>query len=180
MQLVQSTGGELRIEGLQGTKVNGGATFVAGNQVQNVKVRMMEGGSDQFMLQGKLNLRGNLSVRLDAGNVLIEGSDGPVTIGKDLDIHTGAASDVTLRNEVHVGGETTIDSGGTVNVAAGKATLPRFAAAGFSNSLEIDNPYFPLVQGSKFTYEVTEAGQVTENIANRHPARRYRTRLIYV
>ena len=163
IQIVQLAQG-LRVHGLTGTTVNGLASFDTAGKVNDVKVRMQQGGVDRFMIQGAFNLRRDLDIRLGDGAVLIEGSAGPVTIGGDLSVRTGAESDITLRNEVHVVGDTELDSGGTLNVVAGRATLPRFASATFGHSLNINNPYFPLVQGSKYTYEVEEAGQIVETI----------------
>lgn len=170
IQIVQLANGNLRVQGLDGTTVNGQPSFDTSEAVSGVRVRMRQGGADRFMIQGEFDFQGDLSVRLGAGAVLIEGSVGPVKIAGDVDIRSGVDSDVTLRNEVQILGDTKIDAGGTLNLVSGRATLPTFAAATFSNSLKIDNPYFPLVQGSVFTYEVEEGGQVIETIVVEVPA----------
>lgn len=161
IQLMSLGGGTVRVQGIN-TTVNGQAFFDTPALVEDIAIRMLQGGTDQFMIQGAFDLEGGLTARLGAGSVLIEGSAGPVVIREDLRIHTGAGGDVTLRNEVRVRGDTEIDSGGTVNVVAGRATLPDFASAVFSDSLNIDNPYFPLVVGTTYTYESVEDGEITQ------------------
>lgn len=59
---------------------------------------------------------------------------------------------VNDRNEVVVVGRTTVQSGGDAYVVSGAAGLPDFAAARFGHPLDIDNPYFPVVPGTKYTY----------------------------
>ena len=80
IQVARLTTGVYRVQGLAGTTVNGQATFDAGTGVRDVDVRMQQGGSDQFTIQGAFNLAGHLDIRLGAGNVLIEGSAGPVPL----------------------------------------------------------------------------------------------------
>ena len=70
-------------------------------------------------------------------------------------VRTGKDADVTIVNEVVVQGKTDIRAGGEVVVIAGRATVADLASATFSDGLNIDNPYFPLVPGTTSTYAVT-------------------------
>ncbi len=171
VQVSRLPSGVFHIQGFEGTTVNSQPAFDASARAQDIDVLMQQGGIDKFTIQGGFTLPGHLSVRLHDGNVLIEGSAGPVTINNDLNVRTGPNGDVTLRNEVQVRGKTDIRSAGTVNMASGRATLPRIASATFTRPLTIDNPYFPLVQKSQFKYDVTEGGTLTERIVVSVPAK---------
>ena len=164
VQVSRLPSGLFHIQGLEGTTVNGKPAIDAFADAHDIDVLMQQGGIDKFTIQGGFTLPGDLDVRLHDGNVLIEGSDGPVTIDEDLSVRTGPNGDVTLRNEVRVRGKTDIESAGTVNLASGRATLPTYASAKFSHPLTIDNQFFPLVQKSEFKYDITEGGTLTERI----------------
>ena len=87
----------------------------------------------------------------------------------DLLVTAGPDSLVNLHNDVKVGGLTEIESRGEVTAVGGQATVPNFAAASFTNSTNINNPYFPVVPGAKYKYlaEVVDedTGEIsTENI----------------
>lgn len=142
----------VRIAGLDETTVNGQEFVDLPGLSDDLLIRMRQGGEDHVEIQGGLLVPDALHARLGAGELLIEGSFAPVEIGGDLSVRTGEDGHVTLRNEVETGGATSIDSGGDVSVVGGLATLPDFAAAEFDNSLNINNPYFPLVPGAKYTY----------------------------
>ena len=60
---------------------------------------------------------------------------------------------MNLRNQVVVRGNTNIRTGGSASTDANLGILPDFAAATFSDPLNIDNPYFPLVAGTTYNYE---------------------------
>ncbi len=169
VQVSRLPSGLFHVQGLEGTTVNGQTAFDASASARDIDVFFQQGGTDRFTIQGGLTLPGDLDVRLHDGNVLIEGSTGPVTV-RDLSIRTGPNGDVTLRNEVVVRGKTAIESAGTVNMASGRATLPRFASATFTHPLTVNNSYFPQVQNSQFRYDVTEGGTLTERIVVSVPA----------
>lgn len=161
----QPNPGTIRIAGLEGTKVNGKKSVDLPRASGDLTILMEQGGEDRVAIQGPFDVRDALRGNLDAGEFLVEGSDGPVNIGGDLTVSTGDQGHVTIRNEVRVGGDTSIHGGLDANVIAGRATLPDFAAARFRNSLRINNPYFPVVRGAAWTYNSEavdeETGQVT-------------------
>lgn len=153
VEISQPTPGTIRVEGLDGTTVNGQGFTEVGGAVRNVTIQMRQGGVDQLGIQGPVRIAADLRVTLGDGELTIEGSDGPVEIGRNLNIQAGENGNVTMINEVSVGGTASIRAGGSVLAVAGLATIPDFDAARFSDSLTIDNPYFPVVPGTTWTYE---------------------------
>src|SRR5262245_21184616 len=169
MVLTQPAAGMLRITGLEGTTINAQGFFDVRSRFDDVVIGLQQGGEDQITILGPMNAPGDLRVRLGGGTFLLDGSSGPVRIGQDLGIRSRPNGDVTIRNEVRFVGDTSIGAGGSAHVVAGKAALPDFRAARFSNSLNINNPCFPLVAGTTYTYEVVELDEaggevVTERI----------------
>jgi hypothetical protein len=69
-----------------------------------------------------------------------------------VSIKTGDDGLANLRDEVVVAGKLVIRSGGDANVLSGFAGLPDFSAPTFDHSLDIDNPYFPIVPGTVYNY----------------------------
>ena len=162
VEITQPTPGTIRVEGLDGTKINGN-DFAEISGIRHVTLRLTQGGTDQVAMQGPIKITGNLRATLGAGDFLIEGSAGLIEIGRDLNVVAGPLGNVTLVNEVTVRGSTNIRTGGDTVAAAGLATLPNFGAARFSDSLTIDNPYFPLVAGTVYTYAADGIDDVTGN-----------------
>lgn len=167
--ITQPAAGRLRVTGLEGTTINGRGSFELPGRANDVELRLQQGGTDQIAILGAIDVPGHLRARLGGGTFLLDGSSGPVRIGEDLRVRSGRNGDMTIRNDVRVAGDTAIEAGGTVHVVAGQAALLDFRAARFSDSLSIDNPYFPLVVGTTYTYEVAipdDAGGevVTERI----------------
>ena len=161
--------GKIRVAGLDGTKVNGASFKDFSAAFDDLKIRMRQGGEDEVAVQGPITFTGDLDAQMGNGQLVVEGSAGAVDIGDRLYVIGGARCDVGIRNEVIVRGNATIQTGGAVDAAAGLGILPDFKSARFSNSLDIDNPYFPLVPGTVYTYEEKsvddETGEmVTERI----------------
>lgn len=145
--------GGIRVAGRDGTTING-AAFVDFRRVRDgVSIRMTQGGEDQITIAGPLYLPDDLNVTMGDGAFTLDGTVGRVTVNGDLSVHAGDAGNVSILNRVVVAGRTNIVAGGTVHVVAGRATLPSLSAATFSESLTIDNPYFPLVPGTTYTYQ---------------------------
>lgn len=153
VKISRTAAGNVRVAGLEDTTINGGSfkDFSAG--FDDLNILMRQGGSDQVALQGPIRVAGNLTAQLGDGELVIEGSVAAVDIGANLAVLGGAHCDVRLRNEVIVRGKTMITTGGSTTAHANLGILPDFKAAHFSNSLKIDNPYFPLVPGTVYTYE---------------------------
>ena len=146
IEVTQPTPGTIRVQGLDGTTVNGRAASVT-TGVRHMTFQMTQGGADQVAMQGPVSIAGNLRATLGDGDFNLEGSGGPIEIGRDLFVVAGSQGNVSLLNNVTVRGTTNIRSGGNAVASAGLATLPNFAAAVFSDPLTIDNPYFPFVPG---------------------------------
>ena len=150
--ITRAAAGVIRVWGEDDTTVNGEEFVDLRRMSDDLRIRMRQGGEDHVEIQGRLAVPDDLCAGLGAGELLIEGSFGPVEIGGDLAVRTGDDGHVNLRNEVEVDGQTSIESGGDVNVVGGLATVPNFAAARFTDSLNINNPYFPVVPGARYTY----------------------------
>lgn len=153
VEISQPTLGSIRVEGLEGTTVNGQPFKEVSGLVLTVALRLRQGGEDQIAIFGPVRIVGNLRAAMGDGDITIEGSAGPVNIGRNLIVRGGENASLTLINEVFVRGQTNIEVGGSVVATSGQATIPDFTAASFSDSLNIDNPYFPLVQGATWTYD---------------------------
>ncbi len=167
--IAEPVAGTIRVTGVSGTTINGRESVDLTGRLDDVRIRLQQGGEDEIAILGALRVPGNLDVQMGDGSFLLDGSSGPMRIGKELKVTSGRGSDVTIRNDVRVAGKTTINAGGTVNVVAGQAELPDYTQANFSDSLTIDNPFFPLQVGTTYTYEGVEfdaAGNeiVTETI----------------
>lgn len=163
LEISQPTPGTIRVQGLEGTTVDGQAFREFPNTPKNLSVQMQQGGTDQVGIIGPLELSGDLRAKLGRGQFNVEATAGPVHIGDELFVRTGTAADVTLVNELVVDGKTDIRAGGEVVAISGRATIPTFARATFSDSLNIDNPYFPLVPVTTSTYAVEGINEVTGN-----------------
>jgi len=150
--ITQLAAGTIRIAGLEQTTVNGKPSVDVQNFSGDLLVQMQQRGDDNVAIMGPLNVPHDLRARLSAGELVIEGSSGLVNIGNNLNVQTGRDGHLTIRNEVKTGGGTSIDAGGDVNFVGARATLPDFASAKFDNSLKINNPYFPVVPGTIYTY----------------------------
>jgi len=121
-------------------------------QLMGSLIIRMQSGEDKVAIQGGFSIPHDLRANLTAGELVIEGSNGQVNIGGNLSVRTGRQGHLTIRNEVRIGGETSVVAGGDVNYLSGHATLPDFASARFNNSLNINNPYFPIVPGAGYVY----------------------------
>jgi len=153
VEISQPTPGTIHVEGLDGTTVNGRGFAEVTGLVRSVTIQLRQGGDDQVTIQGPVAIAADLRASLGDGELTIEGSAGPVEIGRNLAIRAGENGNVTMVNAVSVEGATNIRAGGEVVAASGLTTLPDFDAASFSDSLTIDNPYFPVVPGTTWTYE---------------------------
>ena len=152
VRIVRRSPTTTRVIGLEGTRVNGRSFVDFTGVLDDLTVSMRQGGDDQVQVQGPITIGGDVDGQIGDGEFIVEGSAGRVEIRGDLDL-TAGAGDVKLRNEVVVNGESDLRAGGAVTAAANLGIVPDFAAARFSDPLDIDNPYFPLVPGTKYTYE---------------------------
>jgi hypothetical protein len=150
--ITRRSSGKIRIAGEEDTAVNGRRFVDLPQMSDDLLILMRQGGADHVEIQGRFAVPGDLNAQLGAGELLIEGTSGPVEIAGDLIVSTDEDGHVTLRNEVEAGGGTSVESGGDVNFVGGLATVPNFAAARFGNGLNINNPYFPVVPGAKYRY----------------------------
>jgi hypothetical protein len=162
---IKSAGaGKVRIAGADDTEVNGRASVVL-SLAGNLIIRMQPGGQDNISLQGPLEIAGDLRAQFGKGDFFVEGTSGAVTIDGNLDAHSSSDGNITARNEVHVRGKTSMDTKGDVTASSAVATQPTFSASNFHNPLNINNPYFPVVPGSKRVYESRavdeDTGEVT-------------------
>jgi hypothetical protein len=160
VQIVQHQPGTIRVRGLEDTTVNGEEFVNFAVALNDVRVHTRQGGEDTVEIQGPLQLGGGVHARLGEGVLVIEGTLGPVEIAGDVTVRPGSGGDVQFRNEVIVHGRT-VAKGGDVTAAATPGVIADFDAASFTNSLNIDNPYFPLVPGTVYTYEETETDDET-------------------
>jgi hypothetical protein len=151
--ITQPTAGALRIAGSDNTTINGNPSLDVPQFAGNLIIQMQEGGEDQVVAFGPLNLPHDLRARITAGQLVVEGSEAPLTIGGNLTVRMGKNGTAILRNDVATAGQVSIDAG-EVNFVGGHATLPDFAAARFDNGLKIDNPYFPVVPGTVYKYHI--------------------------
>lgn len=154
----------LRVTGLDETTVNGEESVDLPMLTDDLIVLMTQGGEDAVEIQGQLAVPGDLRADMGAGELLVEGSDGPVTIGNDLIVRTGRFGNVILRHDVQVGDDASIRSGGEVQLVSGQAEVPDFDANDFDNPLDINNPYLPYVQGAKWEYEAEEVDEDTGEV----------------
>lgn len=142
-----------RVTGLEGTRVNGRSFIDFSDALDDVRLSLRQGGTDQVQIQGPLKIGGDLSGQIGEGEFIVEGSAGRVEIAGDMNVAAFNEGDVTIRNDVLVRGDADIRAGGSATAAANLGIVPDFGAARFSHPLDIDNPYFPLVPGTKYTYE---------------------------
>ncbi len=164
--IAEPVAGTVRITGVSGTTINGRASVDLTGRLDDVRIRLRQGGEDQVAILGALRVPGNFAVQMGDGSFLLDGSSGQVRIGKELKVTSGRSGDVTIRNDVRVAGKTTINAGGTVNVVAGQAELLDYTKATFSDSLTIDNPYFPLEVGTIYTYEAATFDAAGDEVVN--------------
>ena len=162
IKITRTAAGKIRVAGLEGTKVNGGPwkEFAAGT-FDDLKIRLRQGGEDQVAIEGPIKFAGDVDAQLNNGGFVIEGSAGAAEVGEELKVLGGSRCDVTLRNEVIVHGNTTIQTGGSVTAVANPSTVPNFNSARFTNPLDVDNPYFPLIPGAKYVYEQRSVDEET-------------------
>jgi hypothetical protein len=155
----------LRVEGKEGTRINGRAFADFSGALDDVRVNLRQGGEDKAEIQGPLNIGGNLSGQFGDGEFAVEGSAGAVVVAGNVSIVSTGEGDVALRNELRVSGNTSVRTAtGSASAAAALGIVPDFAAARFSNPLDIDNPYFPLVVGTKYTYEERSVDEETGEV----------------
>jgi hypothetical protein len=151
VEISQPAAGTLRIEGRDETTING-EDFMEWVGVQNgLWIRLNQGGEDEVFVKGPFHWPNDVDVRMNQGAFFLDGTLEAVEIDGDLSVRSHG--DVSLLNAVKVYGETSIDAGGEIGIAAGFAHVVDFASAEFDDSLNIDNPYFPLVPGTTYTYE---------------------------
>jgi hypothetical protein len=152
VRIEQPRDGTVRVVGLDDTTINGDDSVEFSGGLNDVRIRTRQGGEDTVEIQGPVRIGGDVNARLGEGEFIIEGTLGAVEIAGSVVTHLGSESDVQFRNDVTVSGRT-IGVGSAVTAAATPAVVPEFDAANFSDPLDIDNPYFPLVPGTVYTYE---------------------------
>jgi hypothetical protein len=164
VQVIRQSASTVRVAGLDDTTVNGRRSRDFAASFDDLKILMRQGGEDHVAVQGPIRLPGDLDAEMGDGEMIVEGSAGRVEIVGNLDVQGGGACDVRLRNDVVVDGDTTIKAGGEVTAHANLGILPDFASARFGHSLRIDNSYFPLVPGTKYTSEERSVDQETDEV----------------
>jgi hypothetical protein len=155
--LSRSPRGKLRITGLDGTRINGKSVIDA--SANDIRIEMRQAGEDSISVKGPLVIKGDLTIKSVAGQTVLEGSAGALKINGDVNIRNDSGN-VELRNAVSVKGELNV-RGAFVSTDSKPGIVPNFASANFSNPLDIDNPYFPLIPGAKITYEETSVDDET-------------------
>ncbi len=148
----RTAAGMIRVAGLDQTKVNGGEFAEFAGDLGDLKVNMRQGGVDSVAVQGAVQIAGNINARIGDGEFALEGSRGAVDVAGNVNFRGGDEGDVNFRNEVVIHGDVLVKTGGAVNAAAELGFAPNLASATFSDPLDINNPYFPLVPGTKWTY----------------------------
>ena len=161
-EVTQAMAGTITIHGLDGTKVNGKETASFTGNLKDLDVQMEQGGTDQVEINGPFKVTGDLRAKLKQGSLNVEGTAGVVDIGRNLVVRAGTDAEVNVVNQVRVKGRTDIQTGGNVAVVAGAATVPDVKSARFSSSVNVNNPYFPLVPGTQYKYDVTGKDQETD------------------
>jgi hypothetical protein len=168
VMITSTSSGRLRITGIDQTRVNGKSAATMSPLSGNVIVRMRQGGEDRVAFEGPITLNGNLEALMGRGEFVVEGSAGPVRIEGDLDASSSKDAVINVLNEVRVRGTTSIETGGDTTAFSAVASQPNFSAANFKDSLNIDNPYFPVVPGSRRVYESRavdeDTGEVTTQL----------------
>src|SRR5258705_13587623 len=109
--ITQPNAGTLRVAGSGGTTINGNALLDVPQFAGNLIIQMQEGGDDQVVLFGPLNLPHDLSARVTAGQLVVEGGERPGKIGGNLNVVMGKNGTGILRNEGRTAGQQTIDDG---------------------------------------------------------------------
>ena len=161
VSIFQTAAAKVRVEGHDGTTINGRA-FVDFNLIgDDLMVVLGQGGTDRVTVNGSVRVPDDLAIFVAAGEVLLDGTRGKILIGGDADIRAGMAGSAKLLNEVVINGNLHIDAGETAQLVAGQARRVPFSVTNFSNSLNINNPNFPLVPGSRYRYEATEVDPET-------------------
>src|SRR5688500_1734791 len=151
--VIQRINGKIRVTGLEGTRVGGQTFREFAPTFDDLEIHMRQGGEDAVLLHGGMKINGDLAAQMGNGNLAVEGTAGALEIGGNLFARGGDGCDVEVRNEVIVRGRADIATGGEASLAAAEATVPNFAGARFSNPRDIDNPYFPQVVATRYTYE---------------------------
>ena len=100
VEISQPTPGTIRVEGLDGTTVNGREFMDVTGSVRNLSIQLRQGGADQLAIMGPIATAADLRAKMGDGELTIEGSDGPVEVGRDLTVRAGASANVTMINEV--------------------------------------------------------------------------------
>ena len=159
--IIQRINGKIRVTGLEGTRVGGQAFREFATTFDDLEIHMRQGGEDTVLLHGGMKINGDLAAQMGNGNLAVEGTAAALEIGGNLFVRGGDACNVEIRNEVIVRGRADIATGGEASLAAAEATVPNFAGARFSNPSDIDNPYFPQVVGTRYTYEETSIDDET-------------------
>jgi hypothetical protein len=160
--VIQRVSGRIRVTGVEGTRVGGRAFREFAATFDDLEINMRQGGDDSVLVHGGIKINGDLAAHMgDAGSLAVEGTAGLAEIGGNLFVRGGDGCDVEVRNEVTIRGRVDIETGGQASLAAAQASIPNFAGARFSNPLKGDNPYMPLVVGTRYRYEETSVDDET-------------------
>ncbi len=162
----QTLAGPVRVVGLGDTTVNGQRVVELPAVADDLMLAFPQGGEDHVTVSGRLNIPDDLTAWMQAGSITLDGTRGRVSIGGDAWLNAGPEGDVKLLNEVWFGGNLDLRAGGNVQLVAGQARKMPFSPAQFPNSLQINNPWFPLVPGTTYLYHATETDPDTGEVVH--------------
>jgi hypothetical protein len=160
VRILQPRAGTIRLVGLDDTTINGEESADFSGSLDDIRINTRQEGRDTIEIQGPVQIGGGINARLGEGAFVMEGTLGPVEIADDIIVRRGSVSEVHFRNEVIARGRA-ISIGSAVTAASTPGLLPDIGAASFSNSLDVDNPYFPLVPGTTYVYELRTRDEET-------------------
>jgi hypothetical protein len=150
--LTQPAAGTFRLTGLDDTTVNGQASADFAGATGDLRISTKKGGGDdKIEIRGAIQIGGNVTANLGDGELVIEGTGGRVEIAGD--VKASGTGDVSFRNDVVVSGATRVRTAGAASATANTAGLPDFSSETFSHPLDINNPHYPLVVGTVYTFQ---------------------------
>ncbi|WP_437203709.1 peptidylprolyl isomerase [Planctomicrobium sp. SH664] len=116
---VEVKGGNVVVSGLDGTTINGQASFIAvtgATQLSGDLIADLGAGHDKLVLSDHLTVKGSVLIEDAVGNTTVGLNS--VTVEKDLTIQTSAGTDSVSLEEVTIGGRARIHTGGAADLVA--------------------------------------------------------------
>lgn len=142
----------IRVTGRENTLINARHSVVLPVIKDDLILKLNQGGSDDVIVQGPLAIGDDLTATLSRGRLDIDGTIKPIQINGDIVVTGGREADFKMTNSVEVEGSVTVSVGGSVAMVAAQSLVPDFRAARFADSLNIDNPYTPMIPGTTYHY----------------------------